>query len=362
MVPGSAGGRAQWCRPVRGSVVTAGQAVHSSSMLAALAFPTCPCLLAHLVPRSDESGPLRSALNGLAAIDPAQLSCFKRAASAGGQLGWGYFFPGLLALNRPDRNAILVGEDGGSMCVFRWTRRESRERLDVLLAPVPMEPKVLSRCLERVNDFNGDRSARVLRIDARDAAVAASVAGLQLREHKRQFLFSPSAYADISGRKFRTIRRNVAKVVELAGIEVQPLQPAHLDDCRDLLARWGEHHRNVHGTRGGVGASRRALELVTRVGAPDLEGEVVLLHGRLVAYALWGEIRPGVAAFFDAKCEREPAGLAFFHRYHFLSRQRQFEVINDGSDADRPGLRQLKNSLRPIGFHVEHRAYQVAGP
>ncbi|WKZ13051.1 MAG: phosphatidylglycerol lysyltransferase domain-containing protein [Gammaproteobacteria bacterium] len=342
--------------------MTAGQAMHSPSLLDALPFPACPCLLGEPPAPGDDLCRLHGALAGLAAIDPAQLPRFKRAVAAGRQLGWGYFFPGLLALNRPDRSAILVGEDDGSVCVFRWARRESRERLDVLLAPAPMSRALLRRCLERANDFNGDRSARVLRVDAADAGAVAATAGLQVHEHKRQFLFSPSAYADISGRKFRTIRRNVAKVMELPGIEVHPLQPAHLDDCRDLLARWGEHHRSVHGTRGGLGASRRALELVTRVGAPDLEGEVVLVQGRLVAYALWGEIRAGVAAFFDAKCEREPAGLAFFHRYHFLSRQRQFEVINDGSDADRPGLRQLKNSLRPIGFHVEHRAYQIAGP
>jgi hypothetical protein len=310
----------------------------------------------------DAVQPLRGALAGLTVAHPADLPAFKRAVTAGGQLGWGYYFPGLLALNRTDRTAILLGEDNGSLCVFRWTRREARDRLDILLAPAPMNAAVLGRCIERANDFNGDRSARVLRVDASDAGAVGAVANLLVREHKAQFLFAPSSYADISGRKFRTIRRNVIKIAELAGIEVLPFQSAHIEECRQLLSRWGERHRNAFGTRGGAGTSRRALDLSALIHAPDLDGEVVLLHGRLVAYALWGEIRPGVGAFFDAKCEAEPAGLGFFHRHHFLSRQHQFEIINDGSDAGRAGLRQLKNSLRPVGFHMEHRAFQVADP
>jgi hypothetical protein len=303
---------------------------------------------------------LAGALAGLEIVCPGHLPAYRRAMAAGGQLGWSYYFGNLMAASRPGRGIVLLGEDSGSVCVFRWSPHESGEKLEIMLAPAPMNAAVLRRCIERANEFNHDRSARILRIDEMDAAAVAAVPGLSVREHKPQFLFSPATYGDLGGGKFRTIRRYVAKIEAEAGLEVVPLDVSRLDACRDLLARWGERHRERLGTGGGLGTSMRAIDLGSVLARPDLDGEVVLIGGRLVAYALWGEIRPGVGAFFDAKCETAPTGLGIFHRYHFLSRQRQFEIINDGSDVGREGLRQLKNSLRPVGFHVEHRATQEA--
>ena len=303
---------------------------------------------------------LTGALAGLKLLDSGDLSRYKHAVEAGEQNGWAYFFPSLMAFNRQGRSAILLAEDEGSMCVFRWTRRKSRQKLEIMLAPTPMNPAVLQRCIERVNEFNGDRSARVLRLDEKDVDAVAAVPGLIVRERKSQFLFAPETYADLGGRKFRTIRRNVTRIEALPGIEVVPFNSGHLDACQEMLRRWGKQHREAHGTAGGVGTSRRSINLSQILSAPDLFGEVVMIDGKLVAYAFGGEIRPGVGAFFDAKCEMEPQGLSFFHRYSFLSKQRQFDIINDGSDVGREGLRQLKNSLRPVGTHIEYRATQSA--
>ncbi len=299
------------------------------------------------------------ALDGLKPIEGADLPRYKAAVAAGRQVGFGYYFPFLLSRNRPERSAVLLAEDEGSLCIFVWRRRASTPRLDLLVAPTPMVPGVVKRCLERANDFNGDRSARILRIDARDATLAASIPGLRVKERKAQFLDAPRAFGDLAGRRFRTLRRNVQSVRQRRDIEILPYSPVHAEACRDLLARWARRHRRDHGTAGGVGTSRRTLELADRLPAPDLGGELVFLEGRLVAFAFGGEIRPGVGCFFDAKSDNAIPGLAYFHRYSFLSSLDAFEVVNDGSDVGRPGLRQLKESLRPVEMHLEYRASQV---
>ncbi|MGI9264868.1 MAG: hypothetical protein ACR2QU_08055 [Gammaproteobacteria bacterium] len=301
---------------------------------------------------------LTGALQGLKLLDLGDLPRYKQAVTAGQQIGWAYYFPSLMTFNRRGRSAILLGEDSGSICTYRWTSKEGRQKLEIMVAPAPMQTEVLRRCIERANDFNSNRSARVMRLDEKDRDSVSAVSGLNISEHKSQFLFSPGTYADLGGRKFRTIRRNVSRVEGLEGLEVQPFSAAYLEPCQELLKNWGRRHRELHGTRGGVGTSRRALSLTAELSGPDLFGEVVLLRGSLVAYAFGGEIRPGVGAFFDAKCEIEPPGLSFFHRYSFLSKQRQLEIVNDGSDVGREGLRQLKNSLRPVGSHMEYRATQ----
>jgi len=304
---------------------------------------------------ADRSG----ALDGLRVLKASDQPRYKRALEAGQQLGWGYYLPFLLSRHRSGRRNVLIAEDEASVCLYRWQRRDDRERLDLFAAPVPMDAGVLARALERANTFNGDLSARVLRIDEKDAELASTVAALELRERKAQYIYAPEAFADIAGRRYRTLRRNVKLVEQMPGVEVLPFTADHAESCQSLLARWGARHRETHGGSGGAASSRRALEICLGFGEPDVLGEVILIDGQLVAFALGGEIRPGVACFFEAKSTSEVPGLAYFQRYSFLSKLTRFALINDGSDAGRPGLRQLKDSLRPVAMHKEYRGTQA---
>lgn len=301
---------------------------------------------------------MEGALEGLRPLDVGDLSRYKRAVEDGEQMGWGYYFPYLLSRCRPDRSMVLIGEERGSLCIYLWRRREGRPRMDLLLAPAPMDVAVLDEGLERANEFNGDFSARVLRVDEKDADSVSRGAGLRVRLRKEQYLYSPQAFTDIGGRRFRTMRRNVDQVRRRSDIEVLPYSSEHLSGCRALLGSWGEQHRSAHGGAGGVGTSSRAIDLIERFSEMNVRGEVVLVDGRLSAYAFGGEIRPGVGCFFDAKSASDVPGLSYFHRWSFLSKLLEFEIVNDGSDVGRSGLGQLKDSLRPVAMHGEYRASQ----
>ncbi|MGH8223910.1 MAG: phosphatidylglycerol lysyltransferase domain-containing protein [Woeseiaceae bacterium] len=300
---------------------------------------------------------LAGPLEGLKRLDVDDLPAYRAAVDAGGQCGWKYYFPYLLSLNRQGRRGALYARDEGSACVFVWQIRNSRPRLDVFVAPAPMNVPVLRRCIERANDFNGDSSARVMRIDAKDAD-AVTVAGLRVRPRKRQYLFSPGAYTDLGGKQLYTIRRNVSQIERLSDVEVMPYTTAHRDDCYALLQQWKEEHRGKHDTLGGVGVSRRAIALAGLVPENILRGEVIFIDGRLAAFAFGGEIRPGLACFFERKCDEAIRGLSYFQLRSFLLKLGDFEYVNDGSDAGRPGLRQFKDSFRPAGMHGEYRARQ----
>lgn len=301
---------------------------------------------------------LYPALSGLEIVSASHLPNFKNAIEAGGQSGWSYYFPYLVARNRKGRSAALVVEDEGSLCVFLWRKRRGESKLDLLLAPTPMNPAALKRCLERANDFNRNRSARVMRIEEQDAQAVAGVDELRLKERGSQYLYAPKAFLDLGGRKFRTLRRNVAQVEARADVEVLPYSASHREGCRALLARWSAHHREAFGTGGGVRLSRSAIELAGHLPESDLHGEVVLVDGTLSAFAFGGEIRPGVACFFDAKSDIEVPGLSYFHRYSYLSKLQRFDIVNDGSSVGRSGLSQLKESLRPVGMLAEYGARQ----
>lgn len=305
------------------------------------------------------AGPaLSGALEGLRFLGPADLPRYTSAVEAGQQLGWGYYFPYLMTRHRAGESAVLIEEDAGSICVYLWRKRKTTPKLDLLVAPAPINPQVVARCIERANDYNASRTARVMRVDAQDRGAFVDMPWMSLRPRKPQYLYSPEAFGDLAGRKYRTLRRNVATVEESSEVEVVPFAREHEKACRKLLRRWGKHHREAHGSAGGVGASGRALDLATSLPEADIRGEVILIDGKVRAFGLGGAIRPGVGCFFDAKSDNGIPGLAYFQRYSFLSNQRDLALINDGSDVGRAGLRQLKQSLRPVGMHEEFRAYQ----
>ncbi len=302
---------------------------------------------------------LSGALDGLKPLEISDLPRYKHAVENGQQMGWGYYFPYLLTYNRPERSAALLAEEDGSMCIFIWRQTESGPRLDLALAPTPMNVSVLERCLERANDFNGDYSARVLRIDAKDVDAVSSVRQLRVKQRRMQYLYAPKTYTELGGRKYQTIRRNVVRVEALPEIEVVPYTVSHAEACRELLRRWRRRHRQTSTTTGAVGMSRRGIELAGILSEKDLRGEVVLIDGRVSAFAFGGEIRPGLACSFDRRCDPDVRGLSYFHLRSFLLKLLDFEVVNDGSDAGRSGLRQLKDSFRPIDMHAEYRATQL---
>ena len=297
-------------------------------------------------------------LAGLKVVDLDDLDRYKTAVEAGKQKGWGYYFPNLLAQNRPGRSAMLLIEDEGSICVFRWQLRDAEPHLDLYFPPIPLSIPVLRRCLERANAFNTDRSARVIRIDAQDAEALSGVPALRVRQRRAQYVFAPATYEDLAGQQYRTIRRNVALFDGRPDVEVAPFSTTHAEGCRALLSRWKKAHRAAHGTAGGAGASSLAIEWAGKLPAADLGGEVVLLDGRVSGFALGGEIRPGLACAFDRKCDNEVRGLTYFQFRSFLLSLRGFERVNDGSDAGRAGLRQLKDTFRPVEMHAEYRATQ----
>ncbi|MFN0058041.1 MAG: phosphatidylglycerol lysyltransferase domain-containing protein [Planctomycetota bacterium] len=301
---------------------------------------------------------LTGTLEGLEVLTFDHFPRFSAAVERGQQLGFAYYFPYLISRARQNRSVVLVSEEQGCMCVFVLRQRDGKAHLDLAVAPTPLDPQVLGRCLARANDFNGDRSARVLRVDEKDVPAASEVPGLRLKGRKSQYLYSPREFSNLGGGRFRTLRRNVARVQEMPNLEVRDYSPEHEEECRDLLRRWRKHHRDTHGTAGGFKTAARAIEMAKALSAPLLHGEVVLLDGKLVAFAFGGEIRPGLGCFFEAKSEVGIPGLSYFQRYSFLSKLTSFDLVNDGSDVGRPGLKQLKESLRPAATHLEYRGTQ----
>jgi phosphatidylglycerol lysyltransferase-like protein len=304
--------------------------------------------------------PGSGALEGLEVLDVSDLPRWKRAIERARSSGYACYLPFALAHQRAGRSTVLIAEDAGCLCVFIRRDRKRGSHLDLFLNPIPMDVGVARRCLDRANDFNHDRSARILRIDGNDVALAARVPGLRIRERRKQYVFAPHAFGDLAGGRYRTVRYHVRQVQRHENLEVIPYSERYAGECRALLDQWSERHRSAFGTSGDAGMSKRALALARLFAAPDLFGELILLGGRLVAFGFAGELRPGFGCLFEAKTDHAVPGLTHFQYYSFLSKMEAFERVNGGSDARSVGLGQLKDSMRPVAMHPEYRGSQVA--
>src|SRR5688500_15166679 len=147
----------------------------------------------------DENLALTGALAGLELLKAEDRTRYRAAIEHGGQMGWGYYFPYLVVQNKPGQSAMLIGEDSNSLCVFRWRLEGGDPQLDLYLPPIPFDPAVLRRCLERADEFNGDRSARVVRVDAQDAAALENDKTLRVRPEREQYIFAPKQYQSLAG-------------------------------------------------------------------------------------------------------------------------------------------------------------------
>jgi hypothetical protein len=303
---------------------------------------------------------LTGALAGLEILTVKESKRYRAAMTEGAQMGWHYYFPSLLVQNKPGQTAMFIGEDSGSLCVFRWKLKDGAPHLDLYLPPLPFAPAVLRRCLQRANDFNLDRSAEIVRVDSRDVAVLEKEADLRVQLHREQYLFAPKLYRSLAGNNLATVRRNVVLVERRPGVEVMPFSAKHVVSCHNLLEQWSRNHREAHGTAGGTGMSKRMLELAVAWPGDELCGEVVLLEGKLVGFAFGGQIRPGLGCSFERKCDTSVRGLSFYQFRSLLLRLENFDLVNDASDTGRAGLRQVKESFRPAQMHAEYRGRQRA--
>jgi hypothetical protein len=301
----------------------------------------------------DESSPL----SGLVRASTKRYAHYAKIVEVGQPTGSSYYYPGLIVYQRKNRRAILLDQDDGSVCIYRWQVSKDKPRLDLYLAPKPMNRSVLRRCIERANDFNSDQTARILRSDQKDIDIVSSL-GFKLQKRRQQFLFSPSDYRDLNGTKLKTVRRNIATINDLSGVEVRRFQTSDRDACHKLLNTWVDTHRDRQETSGELGYAHRMIKLAGKLPEKVLMGHVALIDGKLVGYSFGGSIHSGLACYYDTKCDPTIKGLTYFMRRNFLLEMSDYPLVNDGSDGGRESLNQIKQSFRPVAMHQEYRGYQ----
>jgi hypothetical protein len=309
----------------------------------------------------NQFNPLNPLLSDLRPLQLTDLPRFKEAITAGNQRGWYYFFPYLLFVRLGSQGSRMVWtEDQGSICLFKHQYGRNN-RLDLVFPPFPHQEAPLRRSLERVNDFNQAHSSWIHFVDAKDLPQIQTLQVFHISQRNPQYLYSPRELSDLKGSQFRTLRRNISSARRHGDVHIKEYAPEYAAQCRRLLASWENEKENKSSSltyqhRYALNVLHFALQMDDR----DLFGHVFINNGQVRAFTFGGEIRQNLGCLFLAIADPEIANLSYLTRQHFFVAMQGCQVVNDGTDGGKSGLKEMKQRFRPCGFHWVFSAKQFS--
>lgn len=163
------------------------------------------------------------------------------------------------------------------------------------------------------------------------------------------YLYGREDLVQLSGRKFHKKKNLLHAFVRSWDCKGRPLLDEYLPDALKILDRWRESRDDD----GDYLAAREALELMNPL---QLCGGIYSVNDEPVAYSLGLELARGRS--FDIKFEKAVSPEIYKGIYQFVNQAFAsilppcYETINREQDLGDPGLRQAKESYRPVG-HVK---------
>ncbi len=269
--------------------------------------------------------------------------------------GWSYYFPYLQLFGNASENERLLYETSdGSIAVYRLRTRRSRRTLSLLVPPFPWNERLLRRGLERSAAVNRDGLGRIARV-SEDIAARVARLGLDLRFNMDEYIYDRAAVVAAEGKPFSGLRRKLGQTRN-ADTRTRRFTADDVPACEALLYRW---YAGLRGRGIRIGPYRRyARSCLRNADAFDdlLMGEVVDVDGAVAAFSFGGPIHDRVGSVFVTVSDHDHAGLAYLQRHSLMSAFAELDTFNDGTDSGRGGMKQMKQTFRPIRMHTVYSA------
>ena len=179
--------------------------------------------------------------------------------------------------------------------------------------------------------------------------------GCRVWEDRNNFdyLYPREKLATLSGRKLHR-KKNLVNLFRRNNVCIaKPLLEEYAGDALRVLEQWTRQ-------QGGPGDYAAAREAIEKMEALQLCGGIFYVNEEPVAYTLGEELAQGrmfVIHFEKAVLKKEYAGIYQYVNQAFTAfLPDKYELINREQDLGDPGLRQAKESYRPVDFVKKYRA------
>ncbi len=167
------------------------------------------------------------------------------------------------------------------------------------------------------------------------------------------YLYPREKLATLSGRQLHRKKNLVNLFLRNNQCTARPLLAEYAGDALQVLERWKTQQEQS----GDYAAAREAIENMETL---QLCGGIFYVEGEAVAYTLGEEVAQGrmfVLHFEKAVLKKEYTGIYQYVNQTFVATlPEKYELVNREQDLGEAGLRQAKESYRPVGFVKKYRA------
>ncbi len=308
-----------------------------------------------------QASPQGNTLIGLRRLSMEDLSRYKAALEQSGGMSWPQYFPFLYLYEATAKTEeFLIGEESGSLCIYRRNLTAKGPMLYLAFLPMPMNMAVLESCLARIREHNNSPDAMIYWVGEEELASISSLRNTKATPLHQEYIYAPENFRSLRGNKKSNFRKNVSLIQMRDDVEWRPYTTDDLAECLMLMDEWAELQKEKHEKVLYQRYSHNCLKFAHHFESRDLFGQVFLVGEKIRAFGFGGEMRPGIANVFVGYADHRITGLHQFMYYQLLLAMDGYELANAGH-ADTPGIQFAKDHMRPVSMHGIYRVSASAG-
>jgi hypothetical protein len=266
-----------------------------------------------------------------------------------------YYFPRLYFWQTRAR-MLLWERRAGTILVYEVRRRKVGLQMKLYIPPLPFDPAALRHAVQRMRDFNGDQSSRIIFAQESDA-VPLSQEGFAISLKWEEPIFDRAAVMALEGSGFKRLRQELSAALRQGLVETRPYTAVDQPACLALTDAWRER-LIAKGMKVADAYSHTVACLTAADRFPPslLKGLVVEVNGEVRGFAFGGPITSTMGRTYHCITDTNFRGLAYLLRHRLMAEFPDLSHFNDGPDGGLPGLRDLKQRFRPVEMYKAFRA------
>jgi hypothetical protein len=161
------------------------------------------------------------------------------------------------------------------------------------------------------------------------------------------YVYRTEDLINLEGNKYHGKKNHINKFKKNHSYEYSPLTPELVEQCLALEAQWCDiRHCELY--PGLAGEERAIYEALTNMNHLDFKGGVILVNGKVEAFALGELLNPETAVIHIEKANPAFEGLYQLINQEFCAHEwAEVPFVNREQDLGEEGLRKAKLSYHP---------------
>jgi len=267
-----------------------------------------------------------------------------------------YYAPHLHFAEQSKTRRLRWERHGGSILVYQIRRDKAGSRMNLYFPPLPFDPAALRHAVQRMHDFNGDRSGRITFVEEGQVLQLARE-GFALSLKWEEFIYDHKAVLALEGSGFKGLRQELSRALRVGQVETRPYTMADQSACIALTEAWRERlNSNAIKVGASYSYTLACLTAADRFPPSLLGGLVVEVDGEVRGFAFGGPITSTMGCYYIGITDPSIRGLAYLVSHRLMTAFPDLTYFNDSDDSGRPGLRAMKQQFRPVKMHALYSA------